>query len=155
MYEINVLSKDTAGNRMESKKENGVVKFTVDRTAPALSVTGFEKINKADSVTLKIHTSDSLSKPTIAISVDGKDVLPDKTEEGYEVTLKKGTNQDVKVTVTDQAGNSKSFDESISVVPNGFLYFILKYKAFLIVAAILLITVGGFFFQKKRKKKVS
>lgn len=154
VYEINVLSKDTAGNRMESKKENGVVKFTVDRTAPSLSVTGFEKINKADSVTLKIHTSDSLSKPTIAISVDGRNVLPDKTEDGYEVTLKKGTNQDVKVTVTDQAGNSKSFDESISVVPNGFLYFILKYKMLLIGLAVIAIAiVAGTVYKKKAQKK--
>lgn len=155
VYELNILSKDTAGNKMESKSENGVVKFTVDRTAPTLSVSGYEKINKADSVTLKINTQDSLSKPTIAISVDGRDILPDKTEDGYEVTLKKGTNQNVKVTVMDQAGNSKTFDESISVVPNGFLYFILKYKMLLIAAAILIIAAVGFFVQKRRKKKVS
>lgn len=153
VYEVNVLSKDTAGNSMESKKENGIVKFTVDRTAPTLNVSGFEKINKADSVTLNISTSDSLSsKSTISATVDGRDVTPEKTDTGYTLLLSKGTNQHVSITVTDQAGNSKEFSETISVVPNGFIYFLLKYKLYIIFATVLIgIGIAMIIARKKSK----
>lgn len=154
VYEINVVSKDTAGNSMESKKENGKVKFTVDRTAPSISVSGYEKINKADSITLNVSVSDNLSAPALASTVDGKSVSMTKSSDGlsYSLTLDEGSRQKVNIVATDAAGNTESFSEEISVIPNGFLYFITKYKLLLVGAAAAAAALAGVFIVISKKK---
>ena len=154
VYELNVISADAAGNTMESKKENGQVKFTVDRTKPTLKVTGFEKYNKAETLLLNVSTTDNLSSPEVTATVDGQSVPITNDGGTYIVKLDKGANQNVRIAVTDSAGNTEVFEETVSVIPNGILFFLMKYKlplgcALLVIAAIASIVV----LKKKRGRK--
>lgn len=151
VYEVNVISADTAGNTMESKKENGQVKFTVDRTKPTLKVSGYEKYNKADSITLDIKTTDNLSDPKISVAVNEQIAEVNGTQGHYTVKINKGSNQKVQIIAEDNAENSTSFEETISVIPNGFIYFLMKYKLIIGGVVVLGLIAAAFIIIKKKK----
>ena len=156
VYELNVISEDNAGNKMESKALNGNVKFTVDKTAPVITASGYEKLNNADSITITIDAVDNLSEPEVNAVVNGETVKLAKTADGsYEFTLSEGRNQQVEIKAVDKAGNEAEFKDSVSVIASGFVYFIYKYKILLAVGGCGIAGVAAYFAFYYRKKKVA
>lgn len=154
-YEINVSSKDEAGNEMESKTENGAVKFYVDRTEPNLSLSGIDpKGNQAESIDVKVITSDTLTGISdVTATVDGEQVMVRKNEETEElyITLDEGLRQEVKVSSTDGAGNTAEITETASVSASAFKLFMNRF-GILIGAVLAAILAGLIFFIAKRRK---
>lgn len=154
VYQINVLSKDKAGNEMESQEDAGIVKFYVDRTAPVINVDGLnEKYVNAETLSISLASSDNLAPVKLTAKVNDQDVDLTIGEDGEaSFTLQEGFNQKVILTATDAAGNSEVFEKTVSVTPNTFLYFVAKNKVALgigvaVLAALLLIVIAS------RKKK--
>ena len=155
VYELNVISEDNAGNKMESKAVNGKIKFTVDKTAPVITAGGYEKLNNADSITIKIDAVDNLSEPEVKATVDGDAVKLEKTADGsYEVVLREGRNQQVKIKAVDKAGNEAEFKDEVSVIGSGFVYFIYKYKLLLAIVGCGIAGVAAYFAFFRKKKVV-
>lgn len=157
-YELNVVSKDEAGNEMESKEENGPVRFYVDRTAPSLSLSGIDpKGNKAESITATVNASDTLTGvASIEAFIDGEEVATTKNEETGEVTFEigKGLRQEITVKARDGAGNEAVYEDTASVSQNALsLFFSRAWKAVAGVAAAILAALGGLLFFAKKKKK--
>ena len=155
-YEINVISKDSVGNEMESKDETGKVVFYVDRTAPTLTVDGIDpKGIKAEQAQLTVNSSDLLTGvKDITATVNGSPVvLKDNGNGTWGLTLNEGLRQPVHIIATDGAGNEATFDEEVSVSSSGFSLFFDRFKHWLGIGAAALIAVGGglFFLAKRRE----
>ena len=159
-YELNIVSKDEAGNEMESKEENGAVVFYVDRTAPSISVSGIDpKGNKGDSATLSISITDLLTGvKSVSASVDGADAsLTENEDKTYSLTLGSGLRQEVEITAEDAAGNVQTFSETASVSANALSLFLNRF-IWPVLGGILAALTGLFLFlfgKKRRKKEVN
>ncbi len=155
-YEINVISKDEAGNEMESKEENGKVFFYVDRTKPNITVEGIDpKGIKAESAALTVRASDLLSGvDTVEATVDGQPVKLAETDNDGEwaLTLGEGLRQSVRIRSTDNAGNEAVYEDSVSVSANAFKLWFDRIGKFLIGGLLLLGLLGGLFFFAKRRE---
>ena len=156
-YEINVVSRDEAGNEMESREENGKVVFYVDRTPPTIAVDGIDpKGVNADKATLTVKATDLLTGiDSIKAEVDGTEVNLSETEDDgiWTFTVDEGIRQPIKVTAQDKAGNEAVFEDSISVSASAVrLWFDRIGKFFLGGAAGAAALGGGWFLLGKRRK---
>lgn len=156
-YEANVVSKDTAKNEMESKDENGPIKFFVDRTAPTITLNGIDpKGNKAKSITVTANIQDTLTGvKEVHAYVGGQEVHVDMPEDGPATfTVGEGLKQSVKVTAVDGAGNTAEAKETASVSSNAASLFLNRFL-WPVLAAIGsgLLGIILFLLGKKRKKK--
>ena len=128
VYEINVISRDEVGNEMESKEENGVVKFYVDRTEPTITASGIDpKGNKAESIDVDLKITDLLTGVAdVDITVDGDhpSVRHEEGSDEYSFTVGEGMRQEIKVTATDNAGNTATYAETASVSSNAASLFL-------------------------------
>lgn len=157
-YEITVISKDEAGNEMESKEENGAVKFFVDRTAPTVTLSGIDpKGNKGEEITVNISTNDLLTGvKEVKAYVDGTEVEVTKNEADSSIFFKvgKGMRQEVKVTSEDGAGNIGEVIEEASVSPSSLSLFLNRFWALLAgIGTGLLALIGILLALLKRRKK--
>ena len=156
-YEINVISKDEAGNEMESKQENGKVLFYVDRTEPSLTVSGIDpKGIKSEEARLTVKTSDLLTGISeVKATVDGREAVLSEADDGTLILkVGQGLRQNIKVTSTDKAGNEAVFEDSLSVSPSSFkLWFDRIGKFFAGGAGALALLGGGTWFVLGKKKK--
>ena len=154
-YEINVVSKDDAGNEMESADENGKITFYVDRTAPILSVDGIDpKGIKGETAELTINTSDLLTgvKEVTATANGSAVALKDNGSGSYTMTVHEGLRQPIHVTATDGAGNQAEFDDTVSVSSSSFSLFFDRFKLWLgLGAAALAAAIAGFIIAKRRR----
>lgn len=133
-YEINVVSKDDAGNEMESADENGKITFYVDRTAPTLTVDGIDpKGIKGETATLTVKATDLLTGvKDIKATTNGSAVsLKDNGDGTYAMTLHEGLRQPIHVIATDGAGNQAEFNDSVSVSSSSFSLFFDRFKLWL------------------------
>ena len=155
-YEVNVISKDEVGNEMESKAENGIVKFFVDRTAPELRLAGIDpKGNKAEEITVYINASDLLTGVSdIKAYVNGETVfINENDDKTISFTVGKGLNQKVRVTAVDGAGNEAEVTETASVSTNAASLFLNRFLVPVIVAVVgILAALFILIFRKKNKK---
>ena len=155
-YEINVTSKDEAGNEMESKEENGPVKFFVDRTEPSLMLAGIDpKGNKAESITVNIKTDDLLTGvKEVKAYVNGEEVYVNESEDGTRTfEIGTGMRQSVKVTSTDGAGNTAEVTDTASVSTNTVSLIFNRFGIIIGAAAAAIAALLIFLFFKRRKKK--
>lgn len=157
-YEINVVSKDEAKNEMESKDENGPIKFFVDRTAPTVTLSGIDpKGNKGEEITVNIDTSDLLTGvKEVKAYVNGSEVAVTANEEDKTMFFKVGSGmrQEVKVTAEDGAGNIGEATETASVSSSSLSLFLNRFGILLAgIGAALLALLGILFALFKRKKK--
>lgn len=156
-YTINVISKDAAGNEMDSQDENGQITFYVDRTAPTITVEGIDpKGVKAETADVIIRTSDTLTGvKEVAASVDGQEQDLVQNEDGTcSFTLGKGMRQEVRVSATDGAGNEEIYETTASVSPSGASLFLNRFGKWLGIGAAGLAAVAGLIILlgKRRKK---
>lgn len=156
-YEINVISSDTDGNEMESKEENGQIRFFVDRTAPNLTVSGIdEKGNRGDHADLTIKADDLLTGvEKTAATVNGEPAPLKENEDGtYTLTVNEGMHQEIHVTSTDGAGNKADFEGSISVSDSPVKLWIDRLGKFVLggAAGLGALAGGAFLIAGKRKK---
>lgn len=149
VYELNVFSKDKAGNSTEAAEDAGKIKFIVDRTNPVLSISGFKKVNHRNSLPVIIKSKDNLTNVMLKAYISGEEQVIKKNENGETyILLGKGFAQNVKVEAIDSAGNKEVVNKTISVVPNGFLYFLAKYAYWIVAFVVALIAI----FATKRYK---
>lgn len=154
-YELNVISKDEAGNEMESKAENGPVIFYVDRTEPSLMLAGIDpKGNNASSITVTITASDLLTGvKEVTAKVNGE--TPAVKEEGegvWSFTVGEGMRQNIEVTAVDGAGNKAVVTETASVSTSKLSLFLDRFK-FIILGLVALLAGLLIFLLAKRRKK--
>ena len=154
VYEINIISEDSSGNKMESQAENGIVKFIVDRTAPTIHISGLERYMNASNATAVIRVSDGLSLDNeVSVYVNGTLVDAVETENGLEVPIGVGNNQEIKVVARDAAGNETEEFFTVSVIPSGFMYTLTKNTGALAGGAGALSLAALLILLAKRRKK--
>ena len=154
-YEINVISKDEVGNEMESKAENGVIKFFVDRTEPELSLSGIDpKGNKAESITVTINVSDLLTGVSeVNAYVDGETMfVKENDDKTLTFIVGEGLRQEVKVTAVDGAGNKAEVTETASVSTNAASLFLNRFLIPVCAAAAALAGLLVWIITKKRRQ---
>ena len=108
-HTFNLTATDRAGNTSAAVTR----RFTVDATAPTLAIKGKRKVRtrkKKARAHLKLKTSEPV---TLACKLDKKKAKPCAAK--YNPKLKRGKHK-VKVTATDQAGNSSSKTKKLKVV---------------------------------------
>lgn len=152
VYQINVLSKDKAGNKMESQEDAGAVKFYVDRTAPVISTTGMDEAYvNGNRLTITASASDNLSEAEMRVTVDKEEVPCNEKDGVISFELDEGLSQEVCITAEDAAGNEESFSSEISVTTNTFIYVVLRYRFILAAAAAVLVSLITLFIARKKK----
>ncbi len=154
VYQLNVISKDKAGNEMESQEDAGQVKFFVDRTAPVLNVEGMiETYVNADTLTITAGASDNLAPVELFAEVNGvKQKLSAGDDGKVSFTVSEGIAQEICITAVDAAGNTETYKKEITVTSNTALYFLMRYKVILAVAAAVIV-LGAALLIFRRKKK--
>lgn len=153
-YEINVRSKDEVGNEMESREENGLVKFFVDRTAPTITLSGIDpKGNQAESITVDIKAADTLTGVSeVKATIDGEPVTVNEQSDGdIFIKVGEGLRQKVVVTATDGAGNKAETDAVASVSTNKALLFLNRFG--LIIGAVAAALTGLLIWLLARRRK--
>ena len=158
IYEINVASEDEAGNKMESREENGPVKFYVDRTKPTVTVSGIDpKGNKAEKITATISATDLLAGVSeVKAYIDGEEVGIAASEENdgtYTFEIGKGLRQKIRITATDRAGNTEEITSVASVSPNAASLFLNRFG---IAIGVIVAAVAGlliFLLAKRRREE--
>ena len=156
VYELNVISRDSAGNSMESKVENGEVKFILDRTSPSIVFTNADNLVNAESHEVGISVSDNMS-PEIETSIylNGEKVNLSQIDGKYTVKLGEGESQEIKVEAKDLAGNTTTDTVMVSVIANKAVYTTKKFSVPLIIGGIGVLGLAGFIFLfiSRRKKE--
>lgn len=153
VYQVNVISKDKAGNKMESHEYAGAVKFYVDRTAPVISSMGMSETYIKDKVhTITASASDNLSAVKLSVLINGEEAQFVKNKDTISFTLDEGLSQDVSIIAIDAAGNKEVQKKTITVTTNALIYVVLKYRLILGIAAAFLIATITLFIAKKKKK---
>ena len=160
IYRVGMVTTDNAGNISESDRaKNGEIWFAVDRTAPAITLSGIEseKLYKQDTVRFYFSAADTISaadKLTLHAQVNGKDLPLKKDGSRFYAELPKGYNMDVSVTATDQAGNvGKKEITNVSVSSSPFAVLLAHKKVVLGAAAGIAAAAAAFFTGLYRRKK--
>lgn len=165
-YTVTLSSKDRAENRMNNKIKDRAIDFVVDRTAPAVVVTGIEDHGKYQmtSKKLTVHVEDNFAAERIQVSVSTEK----GTQRQYNVGLQKGQHGEAEVSVDqsegwqtvcvsgiDAAGNQSGEQVfHVLVTPDQWIQFLYQ----LPVAAGVMLTVfslsfGAGIVWKKRSRK--
>ena len=155
-YEIDVLSKDEAGNEMESKVENGPVRFFVDRTPPTLSLSGIDpKGNQAESINVTIRVKDLLTGVSeVHAYIDDEEVMTKETADGeLFFTVSKGLRQELRVTAIDGAGNESEIKDMASVSTSRISLFMNRFRFIAGILAFAILGLCIFLILVKRKRK--
>lgn len=113
IYVIEVTSTDAAGNRSQSLSYDGLkIEFAIDRTKPDIvSVNGLEEINyKAEKITFDYEVFDAIGLKQVKVYVNNNvvqvvDKFDDVTSYKGTASIDEGTDQRVRIEVTDLAGN--------------------------------------------------
>ena len=156
VYQINIITKDEAGNATESTAEAGNVKFYVDKTAPIMDINGLQdKYVKSDSQEVVIKAIDNLSPVDVKVLVNEKEITVSEENETIMFTLNEGLSQKVKITAVDKAGNVTTQVEEISVIPSSFLFYVVKFKYAIIGVGFALLAAIGLILYKRKNKKGS
>lgn len=141
-YEINVVSKDEAGNEMESKDDAGKIRFYVDRTPPSISISGIDpKGNVGETVSLTVNVNETLTgveSLTATVNDEERDLT--RNDDGtYTLTVGEGMRQKIYISATDKAGNSGTAEDTISVSTSSTSLFLNRYGIVLGIIALLAI----------------
>ena len=160
IYRVGMVTTDNAGTISESERAKyGEIWFAVDRTAPAITLSGIEseKLYKQDTVRFYFSAADTISaadKLTLHAQVNGKDLPLKKDGSRFYAELPKGYNMDVSVTATDQAGNvGRKEITNVSVSSSPFAVLLAHKKVVLGAAAGMAAAAAAFFTGLYRRKK--
>lgn len=173
VYRLTVSSRDAAGNRPEMNRYNGGdIVFTVDSTPPELQMAeGLEEpVVKGQSAEIRIRAFDAVGLAEAAVYANGTCLgemtrFTDPHRAEMSVRVPEGEDQEIRVVLTDTAGNrldteeknesgeylfrpSFPFRRSISVIPekgNAAL----KKELFALAAAILSCTGAAVWLYRK------
>lgn len=155
VYKVFLTTKDKTGNTSKSK---GDFSFTIDKTPPVIKYQGAEsnKVYKQKTVKLYVGATDTLSKKTeVNVTINERPAKITKEPDGSYVEIPSGYNQNIKITATDQAGNTATQDlEKVSVSTSIFGPLV-AHKGLTagIIVIIGVIAVGVTLFFKKRGNK--
>lgn len=172
-YAIVISTEDAAGNLPENTAEDLAIRFAIDTTTPELpSIIGLEEaIYKADSIDVTVSAYDNVQLESIVVYIDGEEVARWDNLEGfqYEGTfpVPSGLNRNIRIVVTDKAGNvldtdegnftpGYAFHDTVTVSTNFFLRFYANTPLFwgTIAGALgIIVIILIFLFLKKRKKE--
>ena len=127
-YMVTISSEDEAGNRNDSASNDkkSELRFGVDKTSPICNPLNIESNGsyKASALETKFSVSDNILIDEVTVELNGIDISDEIKIEGsicsFIINSSEKT-QNVKVTVTDQAGNqTESVVENIFVSENLF-----------------------------------
>ena len=116
VYELQVSSRDAAGNEQNNQLKDMPITFAVDRTAPSVVVTGIEDGGSysESSVPYAVSVTDNLATGPVTVYVDGDPVAEYTAEEvreaggRLELALAASTDyQEVWAQAADAAGNTQ------------------------------------------------
>ena len=163
VYSFSILSYDRAGNsNLNTKDDSGVIKFTVDRTNPAITSNIYtDQVIDADSHTVEFDINDiNLDKNTVEVILNGKavpsELITSLGGNSYSFEMSTGSKQSVSVTSKDLAGNTADQYEinDVTVSTNRFVLFYYSHTLlfWIIVAGIVLLALLILFIVFIRKK---
>ena len=111
-YSLNILTYDMAQNsNVNTKSEEGTIKFVVDRTKPVITANVKSKqIIDASEYTIEFKIAEvNLDESTIVAKLNGKEVEYTKSSDNtYQFKVKDLLNDNITITAKDTAGNSSN-----------------------------------------------
>lgn len=113
MYEVEVSSRDDAGNKNENMDENkkASIQFAIDKTEPVIIPIDIEKDTQypLDEKEVKIAVKDNMVTPDVKIYLNEREVQCKIEGEDYVLTIPSDSvKQNLKIVANDLAGNSKT-----------------------------------------------
>lgn len=112
-YEVEVSSKDIAGNKNENidEKKKASIKFAIDKTAPVIIPINLENDTQypLDEKEVKVAVKDNLVIPDVKIYLNEKEVQYRTEGEYYTLMISSDSaKQNLKVVANDSAGNTQT-----------------------------------------------
>ena len=156
VYQINIISTDKAGNVSESVQTAGSVKFFIDKTPPIINAGGLgESFIQGATHEIILTATDNLSKAAVSATVDGHPVDMAEKDDMFSIVLGEGLSQKVVITATDEAGNTETIEQSITVSTSDMVIVFAEYGIFIAGAAVLAASVLTFFLIRRKKRGTS
>ena len=166
LYEVRIESTDKAGNRQDNNLKGKPIAFAIDRTAPAVNISGIENNGRYKETykDMAFTVTDNMSADRAEMYLDGKLIRTFSADElaksDGKGTYRIGNSeawQSVEIVAYDRAGNKGTSDKiSVFVSTDPFRQFLAN-KALLY--SVIGITAGGagglalFLVLKKRREK--
>lgn len=125
VYTLNVTSEDSVGNFSEYTKDGRKLRIFVDRTPPAISVSGIENGGSYEDGTdlATINVSDAISLQHFSVRSGSEEIYDSgddvDLQSSAQVSLPKGASQEIYVSAEDKAGNTASYTVSDVTVAKG------------------------------------
>ena len=132
----------------------------MDKTKPGIIISGVENNGqyRANSREMTLNVEDNVRLSQVAVSIDGRETVFDAAKiyeaDGTFVMDIGSTNhwQEIKVTVTDAAGNEETLDDlRVLVTANMLVQFYRNAKLFYGSLGIIVLGVGLIFARKRRR----
>lgn len=164
-YILTIYSEDRATNTSDNNTKGKKVEFVVDKTNPSALISGVENGGqyRANSKEMTIDVEDNIRLSQVVVTIDGVETVYDAAqinEVDGKLVLNIGSAnhwQDVKVVVTDAAGNEEISEEMrVLVTANIFVQFFMNKPVFygtLGGGAVLAALLWWFLVGKKKKKE--
>ena len=160
LYRISLFSSDSAGNRNENLQQNNkAISFTVDNTAPEIvMIKGLdEKIVNAKEQMVEYSAFDAAGIESVRVNVNNREVYLEeeieKTDfEGRFLVSENFERQSISIEVTDMAGNTYEYKDSITVSTNAFARWLADKKSMILTIFIIFTIISGAVLFKKYKK---
>ena len=159
-YILTIYSEDRASNASDNNSKGKKVEFVVDKTKPGIIISGVENNGqyRANSREMTLNVEDNVRLSQVAVSIDGRETVFDAAKiyeaDGTFVMDIGSTNhwQEIKVTVTDAAGNEETLDDlRVLVTANMLVQFYRNAKLFYGSLGIIVLGVGLIFARKRRR----
>ena len=158
-YSVTIITYDRAGNsNVNQSQESGVLRFTLDRTAPIITTNVEQEgaIIDADTFPVEINLTEA-NPQEITVRLNGTDVVPeDLGDNVYRVSVNSGSEQAVQVFAKDKAGNESEYEiTGLTISTNPFVRFYANKPLFWGSVAGTVVVAGLFIFLlvwKRRKK---
>lgn len=150
VYNINITTRDKAGNLSESAKSAGKLSFAVDKTGPSISAAGVHsgKIYKANSKEFTVYATDSIAFDKMFVELDGKEI---RSGAGNNYSIPAGMNHKIKITAYDKAGNKSVRNiDNVTVSTNIFIMYFANKPLFFGSLAVVAAAVAAWFFLRKK-----
>lgn len=111
MYEVEVSSRDQAGNKNENVEKKASIQFVIDKTAPVIIPVDLENDVQypLESKEVKIAVKDNFVTPDVKIYLNDREIQHKAEGENYSLTIPSaGVKQNLRIVANDSAGNEKT-----------------------------------------------
>lgn len=160
-YALTIYSQDRATNASDNQSKGKKIEFVLDKTSPSILISGVENHGqyRANSREMTLDIEDNVRLSQMKVSIDGEETFFEEAQiqeaDGKFVMNIKHANhwQEIKVSVTDAAGNTEILqDLRVLVTENFLVQFYMNKRAFYgtIAGAV---TVAAFVWWNLMKRK--